>query len=264
MNNRIKPIRAVLVDLSGTLHIGDQVIPGAMEALQQLRSAGKRVKFLTNTSTKSSTALLDHLHKLGFSIQPEELVTSVLATRSYLLQKKLRPLLLMEDTSDMKGVAPTAPPYDSVVVGLAPSQFDYNTLNEAFRVLLENPDNLVAIHRANYLRDVDGELSLGPGGFVTCLEAASHATAIVMGKPSKTFFESALWPDIPVEETCMIGDDVTQDIQGSIDAGIGHSILVQTGKYRSGDESKIRAPMENFHVAKSIVEAVDFICDGGN
>jgi HAD superfamily hydrolase (TIGR01458 family) len=256
--SRNKSIKAVLVDLSGTVHIGDQLIPGAKEAVERLRDAGKRVKFLTNTSTKSSSVLLQQVNRLGVRVAEDELVTSVLATRSYLLQHKLRPLMLMEDTSDMEGVK-MAPPYDSVVVGLAPSKFEYSTLNEAFRILLNHP-NLIAIHRANYLRDVDGELSLGPGGFVTCLEAASNAEAIVMGKPSKAFFDSALWQDISAEETCMIGDDAKQDIQGSIDAGIGLSILVQTGKYRKDDESKV-SPSNTFHTSKSIVEAVDYILD---
>lgn len=43
-------IRAVLIDLSGTVHIGDDVIPGAVEAIERLRRAGHRVRFLTNTS----------------------------------------------------------------------------------------------------------------------------------------------------------------------------------------------------------------------
>jgi HAD superfamily hydrolase (TIGR01458 family) len=184
-----------------------------------------------------------------------ELVTSVLATRNYLVQHNLKPLCLMEDTSDLQGVVDLAPPHNCVVVGLAPSKFNYATLNQAFRILLQHP-RLIAIHKANYLRDADGELSLGPGGFCTALETAANVKAVVMGKPSKDFFESTLWDDIPASETCMIGDDVLQDVQGAHDAGIGTSILVKTGKYRPGDEAK--AP-KSVVVHDSIVEAIDFI-----
>jgi HAD superfamily hydrolase (TIGR01458 family) len=250
-------IHAVLIDLSGTLHIGDQVIPGAVQAVQRLRDAGKRVRFLTNTSTTSSTGLLQKLHDMGFHVAQEELLTSVLATRNYLMQHNLRPFCIMEDTSDLSNEAlDLTPPHNCVVVGLAPTKFNYENLNQAFRVLLKHP-KLVAIHRAKYLRDTDGQLSLGPGGFVAGLETAATCEAVVMGKPSRDFFESALWSDIPKSEVCMIGDDMISDIQGARDAGIGTSILVQTGKYRSGDEDTLEnAPTIT---CPSFIEAVDFI-----
>mmetsp|Transcript_2135 Transcript_2135/g.3850 ORF Transcript_2135/g.3850 Transcript_2135/m.3850 type:complete len:295 (-) Transcript_2135:5092-5976(-) len=283
-------IRAVLIDLSGTIHIGNEAIPGARQALQRLRQSGRRLKFLTNTSTKSSSQLLKQLNDtLHFGIAKEELVTSVLATASYVEKHNLHPLCLMEDTSDLaagnaKGrQEEQKSDYDSVVVGLASSQFHYQRLNQAFRILLDHPDNLIAIHRGNYYKDpADHGLSLGPGAFVAALETASNCSpAKVMGKPSKTFFDSALWEDVPPEETCMIGDDVLGDCRGAQHAGIGTTILVQTGKYRPGDETKLTVtaannnknngeggddekrkepcPRGNFLVCPSIVEAVDFI-----
>jgi HAD superfamily hydrolase (TIGR01458 family) len=288
-------IRAVLIDLSGTLHVGDEAIPGARDALQRLRASGRKVRFLTNTSTKSSRQLLEHLNeKLNLSISREELVTSVLATARFVERNQLRPLCLMEDPSDLLAGVPEHAgggggssdgavitrhcdendEYDSVVVGLAPSHFHYRRLNEAFRILLRHPNNLIAIHRGNYLRDSDGGLSLGPGPFVKALEAAADCRpAIVMGKPSRDFFDSALWEGIPAVETCMIGDDVLGDCQGALRAGIGTAILVQTGKYRPGDETKLTQLTEGeggddhhesvesntFRICPSIVEAIDIV-----
>lgn len=318
-------IRAVLIDLSGTLHIGNDAIPGAREALKRLRSVaigqqgeGKRrlaIRFLTNTSTKSVAQLLDQLNDectLGFSVSADEMVTSIKATADYVREHCLNPLCLMEDTSDFlvqdndrknpKDTAkrqprPSAPyipgkqkPYDSVVVGLAPSQFYYEQLNRAFRVLLEHPSNLIAVHRGNFVRDVDRELSLGPGAFISALETASNCDpAKVMGKPSKAIFDSALRSInsggqqkndeggnteqklddgdsaiISAEEVCMIGDDVLVDCEGALKSGLGTAILVQTGKYRPGDEEKLTAEKQQslpgvFLVCPSIVEAVDYI-----
>lgn len=267
-------IRGVLIDLSGTIHIGDVLVPGALDALQRLRQAQCRIRFLTNTSAKSSTALMAQLTAMGIPLNEKDdddngkqLVTSVLATRHYLQHHNppLRPLCLMEDTSDFvrgggSSVVDLTPPHNCVVVGLAPSKFDYQHLNQAFRILLEHPQGLIAIHRANYLRDsADGELSLGPGGIVAALETASGCDqAKIMGKPSRSFFASATWDDIPLEQTCMMGDDVVQDIQGAADAGIGTRILVQTGKYRQGDETKVPASVVTATVP-SIVEAVEYI-----
>lgn len=65
---------------------------------------------------------------------------------------------------------PSTAPFDSVVVGLAPTSFEYAKLNEAFRLLSgETGDGkkgtvpLIATHKALYFGDKDGSLSLGPG-----------------------------------------------------------------------------------------------------
>jgi HAD superfamily hydrolase (TIGR01458 family) len=251
-------IREALIDLSGTLHVGDTAVHGAVDAIETLQQSSIGVTFLTNTSTKSSTELLEQLKTIGFSIDRDSLLTSVLATKRYLLQNKLRPLCLMEDTSDLSPEVPVVdddgPPHNAVVVGLAPSHFHYERLNQAFRLLLSGDVPLIAIHRANYLRDGDGDLSLGPGGFVTCLEHASDTQAIVMGKPSAEFFASAIRGD-SADDVVMVGDDWKQDILGAQEAGIGHTVLVKTGKYREGDEDKCHPS----YLAESIVEALEYI-----
>jgi HAD superfamily hydrolase (TIGR01458 family) len=267
-------VRGVLIDLSGTLHVGGKVMPCAVESLKRLRAAGKRVRFLTNTSTKSTSRLWQELLDMGLCESPQDemeemLLTSVLATKQYLMKHRKRPLCLMEDVSDFEGSINLSPPHDSVVVGLAPTKLNYENLNQAFRILLNNskssaaaPNKLIAIHRGNFLRDADGELSLGPGGFVTALETATSSSSddtVIMGKPSTEFYQSAMWPDLKPDEICMIGDDVLGDIQGAQKSGIGTTILVRTGKYRTGDESKIETPPTR--VCDSIAQAIDFILE---
>ena len=258
--------RAVLLDLSGTLHIDKNAIGGAVEAVQKLRDAGKKVRFLTNTSKQSSRSLLDQLIDFGFldqseSNHDESLITSVLATRNYLLKHNLRPYCIMEDTSDFTTAGiPLDPPHNAVVVGLAPNQTTYTSLNTAFQILHGHPNRpLIAIHKGKYYRDAKHELSLGPGPFVAGLEMALDRSAVIMGKPSQEFFDSALWDGISAAETVMIGDDALQDIQGAVDAGIGTCILVKTGKYQPGDAEKIQARDSTVAVCDSIVEAVKYL-----
>ena len=91
--------------------------------------------------------------------------------------------------------------YDSVVIGLAPSCFDYANLNQAFRILKGETPNassrqdvpLIATHKAKYIQTESGLLSLGPGPFVTALEDAAGVQAIVVvGKPTKKLRKSSL------------------------------------------------------------------------
>jgi len=209
------------------------------------------------------------------------IVTSINATRQYLISNGLRPHCLVEDDlieKDFKGVAMNDP--NCVLVGLAPSKFCYDKLNGAFRLLsklkeekeaaqlLEHADDcgdkpsLIAIHRAKYYRDSDHQLSLGPGGFITLLEQTAGVTAHVVGKPSRVFYHAAVSSlRVDPANVVMVGDDVVGDIKGALEAGLGGAILVQTGKYGIGDElgNKTDGVLPTLTLP-SIVEAVDCIC----
>ncbi|ELT92645.1 hypothetical protein CAPTEDRAFT_182467 [Capitella teleta] len=238
MTSSQKAIKAALIDLSGTIHIEDEAIPGAQGALQKLRAAGVKVKFVTNTTKQPLREVFENLSNLKFDIQKKEIFTSLTAARCVVEETKVRPLLLLEECAkeDFEGVDTSNP--NAVLVGLAPSVFDYEHLNEAFRLLLDG-GSLIGIHKGRYYKKKDGLLHLGPGPFVSALEYATGVEAKVVGKPQATFFHQALQQvGVALEEAVMIGDDAKDDVDGSQKAGLC-GILVQTGKYRSGDESKV-------------------------
>src|SRR6056300_1039983 len=123
--NKQNMIRGVLIDLSGTLHVGGKVIPGAVESIQKLRDAGKRIRFLTNTSTKSTSRLWQELLDMGFCDDSRDtmediLLTSVLATKHYLMKHQLRPFCIMEDVSDFESSSSSSPSSSSGNIDLSP------------------------------------------------------------------------------------------------------------------------------------------------
>ncbi|XP_033224560.1 haloacid dehalogenase-like hydrolase domain-containing protein 2 [Belonocnema kinseyi] len=251
MANKIK---AVMIDLSGTLHIDNLAIAGAPEALKRLRNAKTTIKFVTNTTKESKNTLYERLINLGFDIKKEEIFSSLAAARQTIINRKLNPLLLidsaaMEDFQDLVNSGKQ----DAVVIGLAPEKFNYEELNSAFRLIL-NGASLIAIHEGRYYKRPDG-LALGPGAFVKGLEYAANIKADVIGKPTPQFFRAVLG-DVKPEEAIMIGDDVRDDIAGAQAVGI-KGFLVQTGKYRVGDENTITPPPAK--VCESFVEAVEII-----
>ncbi|KAK0088530.1 hypothetical protein PV325_011729 [Microctonus aethiopoides] len=252
MANKIK---AVLIDLSGTLHIDNTVIPGATEALKKLRSTNTKIKFVTNTTKESKSLLHNRLIQLGFDIKKEEIFSSLAAARVIIASRKLNPLLLIDSAAmeDFEDLIKPNEELNAVVVGLSPQKFNYEELNKAFRLLMKGA-SLIAIHEGRYYKRSDG-LALGPGAFIKGLEYSANVKAEVVGKPSKDFFIAAL-DDINPQEAVMIGDDVRDDIGGAQSAGI-RGYLVQTGKYRPDDEKQITpAPTK---VVTSFVEAVDEI-----
>ncbi|KAK3095016.1 hypothetical protein FSP39_009178 [Pinctada imbricata] len=250
-----KPFSTVLVDLSGTLHIDDTEVPNSISALERLRKTNLNVKFVTNTTKESGRCLLERLNRIGFNIKQSEIFTSLTAASSLICRRQLRPLLLVDNKAKEEFVGIELDNPNAVVIGLAPDKFDFNSMNDAFRLILDGAC-LLAIHKARYYKKKDS-LCLGPGPFVSALEYATDKKAEVVGKPEKSFFLNAVAEfNVEPQECIMIGDDVRDDIGGAQASGM-MGILVQTGKYRPADEEKIDP--RPFKVVSDFSQAVDFI-----
>ncbi|EAU82267.1 haloacid dehalogenase-like hydrolase domain-containing protein 2 [Coprinopsis cinerea okayama7 len=215
-------IKALLIDISGNLHVGSNPTSNAVDALKRLRGSRIPFRLCSNSSKESTASLIGRLRKLGFDFQDvnesgggdkKEVWTSIGSVARSLREKGLkRPYLLLSKSASEEVLAElsgepgtsttngTAEGFDSVVVGLAPGVFDYDHLNKAFRILMgEEGDGspkgphrppLIATHKAKYVeKDNPPGLSLGPGPFVTALEHASGSKAHVVGKPTRAFFE---------------------------------------------------------------------------
>lgn len=231
-------LRAVLLDLGGVFYEGDRPIPGGTEALARLRESGLPLRFVTNTTRQSRAALLRELAGRGLAIAQDELFTPATAARHLLIARGLRPLLLIHPdlAPDFTGLDTAEP--NAVVVGDAGEHFRYATLNQAFR-LVHGGAPLFALGRNRYFQEADG-LSLDAGPFVAALEYAAGQTAELLGKPAPAIFRAALASTgCAPADAVMIGDDVDSDVNGAIDAGL-RGILVNTGKYRPGDESRLK------------------------
>lgn len=225
--------QAVLIDLAGVLHIDDQAIPGAVEALRTLRASGLPLRFLTNTTRSPRRRIVSGLQQMGFAIAAEEIQTAVLATRHLVQQRGLHPYYLVHpDIAEEIGSSHAEP--DAVVLGDAGHHFTYDALNTVFRLLMQGLP-LIVMARNRYFREKDG-LTLDMGAYVAGLEYSSGVQAEVVGKPADPFFLSALEElGVAPENAVLIGDDLADDIGGAQAAGIP-GILVRTGKFRAGDD----------------------------
>jgi HAD superfamily hydrolase (TIGR01458 family) len=249
-------ITGVLLDLGGVVFVGDEPIPGAIDALYELRASGIVVRFLTNTTRQPHREMLEKLHKLGVKAAPEELFMPASAARHFLRQHNLTPLLLVHPRLVEDFDAVPAGKVNAVVVGDAAENFTYATLNRAYRALSQGAE-LLALARNRGFRDENGELSLDAGPFVAALEYATGHEAIVLGKPSATFFREAIASiGRPQNQIVMIGDDVEADVAAAMEVGLS-GILVQSGKYVAGDEKKIEPPPTA--VVSDLSEAVSWV-----
>lgn len=227
--------RAVLIDLAGVLHVGDQAIPGAVAALERLRASGIPIRFLTNTTRSPRAALVNLLQGLGFAIAADEIQTAVRAAAQRVHQLGLKPHYLVHpDVQDELGPSHAQP--DAVVLGDAGPYFTFDALNQVFRLLMAGLP-LIAMARNRYFQEPEG-LTIDLGAFVAALEYASGVEADVVGKPAPAFFLGALAElAVAPHEAVLIGDDLRDDIGGAQAVQIP-GILVRTGKFRPADEQQ--------------------------
>jgi len=226
-------IKAILCDIGGVLYVGNEPIKGAVEAVKKMKEH-YAVRFLTNTTQKTSAQIVEKLQTMGFDIESEEIITALDVTKMFLKSKKSSAKFLLTD--DAFSFFDDLNIYDKkyVVVGDAQENFSYKNLNSAFRELNSGAE-LLAIAKNRYFKDEDKELSMDAGCFVSALEYASGKKASLIGKPSEAFYHLAC-ADMGMNpsECVMIGDDIEGDVKGAQDAGI-KAVLVKTGKFNKRD-----------------------------
>jgi HAD superfamily hydrolase (TIGR01458 family) len=233
-------IRAVLFDLDGTLYEDGVALPGAAEAVAELRRRGLQVGFVTNATSRSRRLLVERLAGCGIPAEASSISTALRAGAAHLAAEGFRrisalvPEAALEDLAEFE-ITEREP--QAVVVGDLDDRWDFTILNTAFGHLMHGAE-LIALSRDRYWQKPDGRgLVLDCGPFVAALEYASGRSAALCGKPSAEFFRAALgtlgpWALERPGDVLMVGDDVWGDVQGAMNVGLT-AWLVRTGKYRA-------------------------------
>ncbi len=248
-------VDAVLLDIDGVLTIGEEPVMGAVDAVRWLRDEGIPFRLVTNTTRRSRRSVAARLGGLGFAIPETWCFTPAMAAVSRLGEMDASACHLIA-TGDVHrdfeeaGIELADGEAPVVVVGDAGDRWTYDSMNNAFRLLVGGA-RLIALERDRCWRDAGG-LALSAGPFVAALEYAAKTTAEVVGKPSPAFFRLALTDlGVPAGRAGMIGDDVETDIGGARSAGLV-AVLVRTGKFRP--ETLAKAPVAPDRVIDSIAD----------
>ena len=227
---------AILLDVDGVLHVSGEGLPGAADAVRRLRAAGHRLRFVSNSTTRTRAALANALRGLGVELDDEELQTTAHAAARALAGKRVLALTMAAVVEDLDGVELVGEGADAVLIGGADEGpetgrvFSYMNLARAFAEL-DLGAELYCLHKNRWWQTARGPM-LDSGAFVAGLEYAAQTEAIVLGKPSMAYFDAALEAlDAEPALTWMVGDDWETDVAGAQACGL-KTILVRTGKFR--------------------------------
>src|ERR1700758_5299083 len=252
---------AILLDVDGVLHVSGQPLPGAADAVRRLRDAGHRLRFVTNNTTRSKADLAAGLKSTGIDLEVGEVQTTADAAVEALRGRRVLALVMHALVGDLEGIELVGDNAEAVLIGGADESpetnlvFSYMNLARAFAELELGAD-LYCLHRNRWWQTARGPL-LDAGAFVAGLEYAAQVEAVVLGKPSPSYFNAACEAlDADPELTWMVGDDLESDIAGAQALNM-RTVLVRTGKFRPDDVES--AHVEPDGIVSSIAQLPEWL-----
>ena len=82
----LQKIRLFVLDLDGTVSLGDRLLPGAAEMIARARALGRRILFFTNNTSRSPLEYVERLNRMGLAVTRADILTAGDVTVHYLRQ----------------------------------------------------------------------------------------------------------------------------------------------------------------------------------
>ena len=234
MKKTLEKIKLFLMDMDGTVYVGDRKIDGAFEALEELKRRGKKVLFLTNNSSKTAEKYVDKLSRMGYPATEKDIFSSGDATIRFLLEKRSgKKVLLLANSAVYEHFRAAGVPLVTegadIVLFCFDTELDYKKLTVACNHLFEGKE-YVASH-PDFVCPAEPYPVPDVGSFMALIKAVTgREPDLVIGKPYGTMAEYiardyGLRPD----EIAMCGDRLYTDIRFATSNGMT-GVLVLTGE----------------------------------
>lgn len=260
----LKDKKLFLLDMDGTLYLGDNVFENTHDFLRRIKSNGARYYYLTNNSSKSSDDYVTRLKKYGIPSVPEDFITSGDVTLDHLKENYSDCLFYVFGTTSLKkklqaeGIRVTDRLEDGIgglLLGFD-TELTFQKLEDSC-ILLGRDIHYIATHPDLVCPTAYGSVP-DCGSIISILENATGRRPYVIGKPKPDMIYQAIKrAGCQPEEAVMIGDRIDTDIASGRNAGID-TILVLSGE-GTEEEAKEKGILPTY-VMKDIGEVYHAIC----
>ena len=245
--DRLINTRLFLLDMDGTLYLGDDVFPGAVDFIHSISETGRKYIYLTNNSSRAGVDYITRLRRLGFPCEAENVFTSGMATGEFLNQNYPGAKVYLAGTkafyrelqsygidlvNDENGHTDVTD-VDVVVQGfdteLVYEKLDLacHFLRRGAKFIAANPDWVCPMPADEVLPDC--------GSICALLTAASGVKPHYIGKPNRDMIDViSKMTGIPNENICAVGDRLYTDIAVAKNAG-SVSVCVLSGESSEAD-----------------------------
>lgn len=228
-------IPAWLIDMDGVIYVGADVLPGAVDFIQNLQENGHQFLFLTNNATKTPDQSAERLAKMGIDVPSSTIFNSAMATAAYLSEKFPPPKRVFVLGGYGIQVALSEAGYDllkraddaEIVVSALDQNATYADFAEAALAIAAGCP-WIATNADPSLPTERGNLP-GAGAMIAVLSTTTGREPDIVGKPSVPIFEQALERlGVGPHDAVMVGDRLSTDILGGHQAGM-KTLCVLTG-----------------------------------
>lgn len=260
--SEIKDIQCFVLDMDGTIYLGNDLFDFTQEFLKTLENTGRKYYFFTNNSSKSQQAYIDKLKRMEIDIKPEQMMISSHVTIQYLKKhypgKTIyvvgTPSLIDEFKAFDMPLVDEDP--DIVILGFD-TTLTYEKMSKACHYIRNgciyygiNPDWNCPIEGGDFIPDC--------GSMAKMIEASTGRFPEFFGKPSKHTLDYIIEETgYQPEEIAIVGDRLYTDIAVA-DGSDVTSILVLSGESTRKDvESSLVKPDLIRNSLKEITEELE-------
>ena len=260
----VDQVESVVLDLDGTVYLGDGALPGAPEAIEALRGAGKRIIFCSNNPTRTPDDYAEKLTRLGVPAEPAEVFTSLKATVRWVQAEMPDAAVFpigeqpLHDALTDAGVELCDDPERiDLVISSYDRTFDYRKLQIAFDALwFHRRARLVATNPDRFCPFPGGRGEPDAASITAAVRACTGAECeAVFGKPERGLFDMiAATTGLEAATTVMVGDRLSTDVPFAHNTGMT-SALVLTGETDRATLDRT-PPDEQPHVVLETLDAL--------
>jgi HAD superfamily hydrolase (TIGR01450 family) len=241
-----------ILDLDGTVYLGDVLLPGAERLIRKLRELDRRAVFLSNNPTRDPQMYADKLTGLGLPTSASEIVNTVVTMVRWLLRNHPGATVFPIGEEPLKrslreaGIKTSEDPEQiDFVIASYDRTFDYRKLQIAFDAIwYHERARLITTNLDRYCPLPDGRGEPDAAAVIGAIEACTGAKCEAnVGKPDPIMLTTALDLLGLREKDCvMTGDRLYTDIRMALDVGMPCAVVL-TGETTA--EVLRKEPREN-------------------
>lgn len=225
-----------LLDMDGTIYLDDDLFDGTIDFLNEVKAKGGKYLFVTNNSSKSVSAYVEKLNRIGIPANEDDFLTSTDATILYLMENfpgrrfygfGTKSFVEQLSSAGIDVTTERDGRIDGIVMG-NDSELNFKKLEDACILLKEdiayiatNPDWVCPTY-FGYVPDC--------GSVAEMLFRATGKRPVFIGKPRPEMLLLAMKKyGYAPEESVMVGDRVYTDIAAGYNAGVD-TVFVLSGE----------------------------------
>lgn len=211
-------INTIAFDLDGTIYYGNQIVNGAIETIEYLKSKGINIFYFTNNSGKTREQIYEKLKGMGLNLTHDTVYTSAYATAIYCNETHIDSVYCIGSGNfilelNKQGIKTDNKKVNAVVIGFD-SQFNYDKIVKALWYLQNGCKLIVCNQDKNYPIE-NGQLMPGCGAMVSSiLGSYDKQIDFEVGKPNTYIIELlAKNHQLTNKDILVVGDSITSDIE---------------------------------------------------